>query len=310
MTKIERVDAALSGEECDRAPFLFWYHFGNQYGPGEDFARTVLSFYDHFDIDLLKLMNDYHLPTPPGRDSVKNADDLSAISYVDPEKCDFNEQLKAIEIITDRLDGEAYCIDTVFDPWQQLTKHIVGERIFDVVRDYPEKLKSALQVVADVLIDYGRLAIARGAAGIFFAVQASDEFVTNRELYEEFILPPAMKVLKGIEGEGRFNVLHLCGREIYTGHIPDYPVEVLSWADRLSGNPSIAEMRKQFAGTVLAGIDHTRLNRYSWESIQENVLEGIRLGGKKKFMLAPGCSVVTEMDTHILEKMNDLVKRV
>lgn len=308
MTKIERVDAALSGAETDRAPFLFWYHFGNQYGPGEVFAETVLSFYRHFDLDLLKLMNDYHFPAPPGRESVQTADDLAAIAYVHPEKCDFNEQLKAIARISEGLRGEAYIIDTVFDPWQQLTKHIVGERIFEVAQRHPEELKAALDVIADVLIDYGRLAVERGAAGIFFAVQASDEFVTGRDLYEEFILPPAMKVLQGMQGEGRFHVLHLCGREIYTDHISDYPVEVLSWADRLPGNPTMAEMRKAFDGTFLCGIDHTRLNRYSWDSIRENVREGIRLGGNRKFLLAPGCSVVAEMDTHILEKMSSFAK--
>ncbi len=44
----------LAGQPVDRPPLTMWYHFGNQHAPAE---RTAL--FEHYDLDLLKLMNDY-----------------------------------------------------------------------------------------------------------------------------------------------------------------------------------------------------------------------------------------------------------
>jgi len=67
MDKIERVRSALAGQPVDRAPFTVWYHFGTQHAPAERAAQVHLEFFDHYDLDLLKLMNDYDYPAPPGR---------------------------------------------------------------------------------------------------------------------------------------------------------------------------------------------------------------------------------------------------
>ena len=58
MNKIERVRAALAGQPVDRPPFTVWYHFGNQHAPAERTAEVHLEFFEHYDLDLLKLMND------------------------------------------------------------------------------------------------------------------------------------------------------------------------------------------------------------------------------------------------------------
>ena len=58
MTKIERMRATLAGEPVDRPPFSVWYHFGNQHAAPEWTARAHLEFFEFYDLDLLKVMND------------------------------------------------------------------------------------------------------------------------------------------------------------------------------------------------------------------------------------------------------------
>ena len=66
MTKIERVRAALSGAEVDRPPFSVWYHFGLQHATAERTAQTHVEFFEAYNLDWLKVMNDYSYPMPRG----------------------------------------------------------------------------------------------------------------------------------------------------------------------------------------------------------------------------------------------------
>ncbi|HVQ61161.1 MAG TPA: hypothetical protein VMS53_03675, partial [Burkholderiales bacterium] len=70
MNKIERVVRALKGDETDRPPFSFWYHFGLQHMAGRKYAEAQVDFYRAFDVDFIKVMNDYPYPMPSGLDAL------------------------------------------------------------------------------------------------------------------------------------------------------------------------------------------------------------------------------------------------
>ena len=310
MNKIERVDAVLNGEKVDRPPYTFWYHFGTQFGPGEQTAAFALDFFRHFDLDILKLMNDYFFPMPDGCEAIKTPGDLEKIQHIDPEKCDFSRQLDAVKILGQELKGEGYFIDTEFDPFQQMVKQLTGEHMPVLVENYPDALERALDIMADNLIEYSKLSIRNGASGIFLAVRASDEATGGYEIFKRFMLPPVMKILEAIQGLGKLTTLHLCGSKIYTEHISEWPVPVISWADRFPDNPSLAEMKDLIKGVVMGGIDHTRLSRHTWETIKDDVITGIKMGGKERFILANGCSSPTDLNPRVYEGMRALVDSV
>lgn len=83
MNKIERVDRVLSGDEVDRPPVTLWYHFGVQHAGGEQFARITTEYFNYYDFDYLKVMNDYFYQPPEGLDAVKTKDDLMRIAHFD-----------------------------------------------------------------------------------------------------------------------------------------------------------------------------------------------------------------------------------
>jgi len=116
MNKIERVDRVLRGDEVDYPPISLWYHFGVQHAGGEQFARISLEYFHHYDLDFLKVMNDYYYQTPAGLDTVRSQEDLRKFTAFDVERCEWREQFKALRIISRELKGRAYFIDTVFDP--------------------------------------------------------------------------------------------------------------------------------------------------------------------------------------------------
>jgi uroporphyrinogen decarboxylase len=83
MDKIERVINSLRGEDVDRPPFSFWYHFGLQHCRGSAHAAAEIEFYRAYDLDFVKVMNDYPYPLPGGLEVVDAEDDWKRIEPID-----------------------------------------------------------------------------------------------------------------------------------------------------------------------------------------------------------------------------------
>ncbi|MEJ2155359.1 MAG: uroporphyrinogen decarboxylase family protein [Desulfobacteraceae bacterium] len=292
MNKKELVDRVLAGEAVERPPLSLWYHFGVQHGNGEAFARITLDYFNHYDFDFLKVMNDYFYPVPDGCDALRTKADLRQIKPVDPRKTQWVEQLKALEIIAGEIGDKAYFIDTVFDPWQSLHRNLAAENMQHLMMNEPQALMEALEVVADNLIAYSEAAIEAGAAGIFMSIPAGKELVT-REEFLTFVKPYAEKVLKGIQGKGAMTTLHVHGEELYFDDAMDLPAPIINWWDRGPQGPSMQEVLRRFSGCVMGGIDQTIVARRTRAFIKSHVREGIELGGNRRFLLANGCSIDT-----------------
>jgi uroporphyrinogen decarboxylase len=295
MNKLERVDAVLAGKIPDRIPVSLWYHFGSQFLPGEKYADLVLDFYRTFKFDWLKVMNDYFYPMPEGMLELKSKEDLKLIRPFDIEKSAWGEQLKAIKILHEKLAKEVYFCDTVFDPYQELQKSLVGEHMPRLMKEEPEALLAALDVVTENVIAYAKKSLAAGSSGIFLSVLASEDQLP-REDYLRFDKPFAMRVFEAVKGLGKMNTAHIHGHKIYTNDVLDFPVSVLSWEDRVPTNPSLAEVKRLFPGCVMGGIDNRLMTRKTPAFLARGVREGLALGGEGRFFLANGCSIPGWMD--------------
>lgn len=291
MNKIERVRASLAGEKVDRPPFTLWYHFGNQHAPAERCAQVHLEFFEAYDLDLLKVMNDYDYPMPDGLDTVATSEDLERLRAFDPAASPLGAQLQAVTSIAEALRGRALFVDTVFSAWNTLRRNVVKEAMADLMARHPAALERALGVVNENLIRYALASLARGTAGIFFSVPASAEIVT-REQYERFMRPFDLALLEAIRRRGECHVLHAHGERIYLDRLLDYPAHALSWAD-LNGGPSLEEVRDRTAMTLMAGIDHVKFAETSAAALRRQVASARQRGGNTRLILAPGCSVTT-----------------
>ncbi len=291
MNKIERVRAAVAGKPVDRPPMTIWYHFGNQHAHPELTAQVHLEFFENYDLDLLKVMNDYDYPMPDTMEVMATPADLKQLAFLDVRRTPMGQQLKAIELIAKALKGKALFVDTVFNAWNTLRRNLVKEAMEPLMANHPNELEVALRVVNENLIQYCLATLERGAAGIFLSVPASAEFVTP-EQYARFMRPFDLELLNALKGKGEFQVLHAHGEKLYLDLLLDYPVQVLSWAD-LNGGPSIEAMRKRTPISLMAGIDHLKFPYVSAKVIRDQVKAARAQAGNTKFILAPGCSIAT-----------------
>ena len=151
-----------------------------QHRSGEQFARLSLEYFNHYDLDFLKVMNDYFYPAPLGMETIKTAVDLRHLGPLKLEQTEWAQQFRALEVIAKELRGRAYFIDTVFDPWQTIRRSMAGENMQALMDEAPAALLDALEVVAGNLIAYCKKSLALGSAGIFMSVPAAVEIVSAR----------------------------------------------------------------------------------------------------------------------------------
>ena len=291
MTKVERIRATLAGQPTDHPPFTLWYHFGTQHALPERTAQVHLEFFNHYDLDFLKLMNDYDYPMPPGMDVIATPADLRRLEPFEIRRTPLGKQLEVVERIATALKGKALFVDTMFNAWNTLRRNLAKEAMEPLMTQEPEAIEGALEVINRNLIAYAQASLARGAAGIFLSVPASAEFVTQKQ-YEGLMRPFDLALLNAIKGKGEMHILHAHGAQLYMDHLLDYPVQVLSWAD-LNGGPPIAEMRQRTPLTLMAGLDHVKFAYVSATVIRNRVRAARQQAGGSKFILAPGCSVPT-----------------
>lgn len=306
MTKIERVRAALAGKPVDRPPFSIWYHFGNQHASPERTAQVHLEFFEAYDLDLLKVMNDYDYPMPEGMEVMATPEDLKRLAPFDVTRTPLGRQLKAIELIAKSLQDKALFVDTVFNAWNTLRRNLVKEAMEPLMAKHPEALEAALQIVNDNLIQYALASLERGAAGIFLSVPASVESITP-EQYARFMRPFDLQLLNAIRGKGECHILHAHGERLYLDQLLDYPAHALSWAD-LNGGPSIAEARRRIPLTLMAGLDHIKFPYVSARVIRDQVKNAVAQAGNTKFILAPGCSVATYSFPPLIKAARDAAR--
>jgi uroporphyrinogen decarboxylase len=256
----------------DRPPFSIWYHFGNQHASPERTAQVHLEFFEAYDLDLLKVMNDYDYPMPEGMEVMATPEDLKRLAPFDVTRTPLGRQLKAIELMAKSLQDKALFVDTVFNAWNTLRRNLVKEAMEPLMANHPEALEAALQIV-------------------------------NHNLMRPFDL----QLLNAIRGRGECHILHAHGERLYLDQLLDYPAQALSWAD-LNGGPSIAEARRRTPLTLMAGLDHIKFPYVSARVIRDQVKNAMAQAGNTKFILAPGCSVATYSFPPLIKAARDAAR--
>jgi uroporphyrinogen decarboxylase len=295
MSSRERIDHVLRGEEVDRAPFSYWHHFHSEKFPAEKFAAATLDFHAKYHTDLVKVMSDYAYPKPAGK-----------WYELRVEANPFPEQVRALELIRKGLGGNAYFVETIFNPWNVAEKLSSPKEVIELKQRDPKALLAALQTIADSEANHARKAIAAGAAGIFLAIANAQEGILSREDYKKFSEPFDRAVLKGAAG-APLNVLHLHQDKVYLDLFQSgWPAAAINYSTH-GTKVSVAEMRKRYSGVLMAGLDEVNYRKLG-ESELRSQWQSAQQAAGKKFILGPGCSVPNESTPEELSRLTRLLR--
>lgn len=307
MTRIERVMAAVHGDEVDRIPVCFWHHFRPE-GSGRLMAEATYNFFEaEFDLDILKIMPDIPYPFP--RKSVQSVDDWRLIEPINTERSRFfNQRITAIQALRGAVGDDAPIIMTVFNPLYEAMNFAPSrEQFLEYAHTHPAVIHEVLATIAENLRTHMRECIDAGADGIFFALQGCTTDLMSKELYREIGRPYDLMALQGTL-DGWLNIMHVHGdSNLMFEDVLDYPVQVLSWSDRLAG-PSLREARSLTSKCLMGGWhEFGPLSNGPVDKIREEAEDALKQTGGRKFILANGCSVPDDTDHQWLAEARKLV---
>jgi uroporphyrinogen-III decarboxylase len=291
LTRKERVDRALKGGDLDRPPFTLWHHFGLK--TAREHADRTLAFHRQYRTDIVKVMSDFPYPKPAGK-----------WYELKPVDNPFPEQIKALELVRDGLNGDAYFIETVFNPWNVAEKLSSREEIRRLKDENPTALLIALETITQSEIDHAKRALAAGAHGILLAVANANSKEMTVADYARFSAPFDRRILA--EAPAPLNVLHLHVERPYLDQFQNLSVPVVNYSLHVTGIP-ISEMRQQFPRVVImGGIDEVNYRKLTKGEIQAQWQEASRYAGKR-FILTPGCSVPNDSSPEELARMAEAI---
>jgi uroporphyrinogen decarboxylase len=310
MTRTERVMAAIRGEPVDRLPVCFWHHFRPE-GSGHRLADETLRFFDEtFDLDIVKLMPD--LPYPFPRRAVREVQDWRLLEPIDRERSRFFAQrAEAVAVLRDELGDETPIIVTVYGPLTEaLAIAADQDRFLAHAQEASAVVHEALSVLAENLRAHIRDVISAGADGVFLALQGCSTDIMPESRYRELGRPYDLIALQGA-ADAWLNVLHVHGeRDLMLPQLLDYPVQVLSWSDRIAG-PSLRDVRGLTTKCLMGGWNERgAITTGPGDAIRQEAQDAVRQTGGRRLILANGCSVPDDTDPRWLHAAREAVDQL
>lgn len=318
MNKRERVIAAFRGQETDHVPVCMWKHVPQELWNDDDaFVKCQIDSYRNTDVDFVKLSADKYFCWPaPALMNITEAKQLWEMKPLGADHPQIRGQIERTKKIIRQLNGECVALYLVFAPLSYLRLQIGYPLMMKLIREDPEAMKYACDVIADdvKLLAQGLIEEAK-ADGIFYSVQDGEKNRFTAEEYRSWVTPSDKKVLDYINTLSGMNAIHFCAWEEVPNRLSvwsDYHAPVVSWS-RFIDIMDINEAKRQFHATVWGGFDNregTLLYTAAKEELLAEVRSLIRQGGKKGYILGADCSIHDCLDEERIRWVVEEARRI
>lgn len=317
LSKRERIQAALQGEEVDRVPVNLWMHFSAVDQDPRSLAETQTAFVEKYDFDFLKLMpfglygvqdygvkvqiyNQVNHPPVAADYAIHEAKDWERIEPLPAYYGTYGKQVQAAAYAVKLAKGRYPVIQTIFSPLTTARK-MAGDRILLDMLETPELFGRALQALTETTIRFVEANLEAGVDGFFFATQCANTDFMTEDNYRKFGSFYDLQVLRAYQDSAWFRVAHIHGDNGMFDLINGYPVNCINWHDRWSG-PSLKEARKRTDKCLMGGIRELPyydekggrireaiLNVGSVDQVEQHILEAVAEVDGRGLIVSPGC---------------------
>lgn len=308
MNHWERIQAALQGAEVDRTPVSLWRHF-----PGDDMtaaglAKAMIDWQRAYDFDFVKFMptgmygvHDWGAETEYGpgyggsrvlvNPGVNDPEEWPKLAKLDVTQGAYGQELEAIRLASADLDGSVPIFQTVFSPSTTAIK-LRGQAAIKDMRENPELIKAGLEIITEVTIAFAQAVIRAGADGVFFATQGASSQVMTEDEYKEFGVPYDTRVLQAVRNEGKINLIHVHGDDVYWDLAATYPVDMINWHDRTT-YPNLSQAKERFNGVLVGGIERLEISTGTPDEAAAQAKDAVAQTGGRRHVVAPSCVIPT-----------------
>ena len=319
------------GNVGDSVPITIWKHHPERDRTPEGLAQSEIALHRQFDHDLIKISFHDCYPvvdwgcvavydgavtgsTKCESCAVRSSADWEVLEPLDVNAGEFGKQIRAVQLIHRYAQAHVPTMATILDP-SAVADRLCEERFTEHIVESPSIMKSALEMITGVMVDFGRAALDAGADGLFIVSEHSTDSEITESQYKEFVLPYNLKMIARLQRRAKFIIMHLhtrAGSETVSlervARIPG--LDGLSWEDQRLG-PTLREAKTTSRRAVLGGIDHgSTLKTGSHDEVKEQVLTAVHEAGLERLIVAPGCDIPTDTPDDNIHAVVDAIRSI
>lgn len=319
MNSKDRCLAVIEGRAVDRVPvfpllmFLAARHSGIDYRTyatdGLAMADSQVNMYRKFGVDAITACSDafrisadlggdmcYPEMAPPHLEKplVRGISDLKNLVRPDPCRngCRMADRTRAVREMVKAVGDECLVLGWIDMPFAEACSLCGVTEFMMLIMDDPPVAHAVLEFLTLIDVDFAVSQVEAGAHMIGAGDAAAS--LISPELYREFALPYEKRVAEAIHNAGALVKLHICGN---TSALLDDMVKsdcdlfnVDHMVDLAHAAEVYGEAGKCFKGNLNPVTDMLRTTP---DQCVKRAEECIRIAGRKRFMLSPGCEVPT-----------------
>jgi uroporphyrinogen decarboxylase len=312
-----RIQLAMRGMETDRPPVCLWRHWPVADQQAETLAEEIVRWQETYECDLVKhapagsyVIEDwggatkYIADNDPGlgirvitKRGVTSVAEWPSLAQLDVNQGHLGEQLKAVRLVAEALDGSVPVLQTIFSP-MNISPKLAGDLAYDHMRQHPGAFMQGLRIIAETTARFARASLTAGADGFFFVAPADRAKMSEAE-YREFGEPFDRLILEAVQAQSKIIVLLALGEDIMFDLLASYPVNGINWPDRING-PSLSEALARFDGLLMGGIDEKRtLLHGPAAAIATEVEDAVGQTNGRRLVVGPGSTpLITTPTAH------------
>ena len=249
-SKRELVFKAIRGEEVERVPVGFWFHFVTLEEKGQGlnnpriFQKSVeghRQYVERIHPDFVKIMSDgfFIYPSNVYNPSVASVQELASIESIGENHPWIQQQVEVVQAIRATFTEDIASFYNIFSPISYLKRWFRTEtsrgdkEVADLFLENPELFREILDVIAEDIAILTKAIIQDGGAdGIYLSTQEIQDERITPDLYQTYIEPSNIKILEAANQAGGINILHICGFQGASNDVTifkDYPAQVFNW---------------------------------------------------------------------------------
>lgn len=226
MSSMDRVLTTLGHEEPDRVPYfllltghganLLGMHPKKYFSNGEYVAEAQLKmqktyghdclypfFYASLELEAWGGSSIFYDDAPPnaGKPIINDFEQIESLDTPDvSEFSEFDQALKAISILHDRVGSDIPIIGVVMSPFSLPVMQMGFDRYFDLIYEDRERFDQLMKLNEEFCINWANSQLEAGATAICYFDPVSSSTIIPRDIYLETGLMVAQKTLSKIKG--------------------------------------------------------------------------------------------------------------
>jgi uroporphyrinogen decarboxylase len=295
MTKRDLVLSLVNPDKPQTVtPAAFFLHFDPSYHFGQAAVDRHLEFFRATGMDFVKIQYERGFPRVP---AIQQAADWAGMPLYGEEF--FEPQLEVVEGLIKAVKREAVVVVTLYSPFM-CAGHAVGEEnVLRHIRENPEPVKKGMETITESLMTFVKACIRLGVDGFYHSTQGGETHrLADRPLFDTFVRPYDLAVMREAERSCIFNILHICdyvGEYDDLSRFRDYPGHVVSCPLKVGSRLlPLAEASRLFQRPVMGGLDRRGvIANGSVAQIRAEVEATLR-HAPARFILGADCTVPAE----------------